>query len=132
MDGIAEILKMKRFNTTGKCIANRHYMVPIDRQVEAAAQLIEDGLCFCINRGRQYGKTTTLAFPMQYYIFHALMILPIMIVVGKLNIPMSFITAAVITIGIAIGIGVILKIPYVKILTNPSSFFLRKIHNIYT
>ena len=33
---------MKRFNTTGKCIADRHYMVPIDRQVEAAAQLIYD------------------------------------------------------------------------------------------
>ena len=57
---------MKRFNTTGKCIANRHYMVPIDRQVEAAAQLIENGLYFCINRGRQYGKTTTLAFLKNY------------------------------------------------------------------
>jgi hypothetical protein len=41
-------------------------MVPIDRQVEAAAQLIEDGLYFCINRGRQYGKTTTLAFLEKY------------------------------------------------------------------
>ena len=57
---------MKRYNTTGKCIADRHYMVPIDRQVEAAAQLIEDGLYFCINRGRQYGKTTTLAFLKNY------------------------------------------------------------------
>lgn len=57
---------MKRFNTTGKCIANRHYMVPIDRQVEAAAQLTEDGLYFCVNRGRQYGKTTTLAFLEKY------------------------------------------------------------------
>ena len=41
-------------------------MVPIDRQVEAAAQMIEDGLYFCINRGRQYGKTTTLAFLEKY------------------------------------------------------------------
>ena len=53
---------MKRFNTTGKCIAERHYMVPIDRQVNAAAQMVEDNLYFCINRGRQYGKTTTLDF----------------------------------------------------------------------
>ena len=53
---------MKKFNTTGKCIANKHYMVPIDRQVKAAAGLVEDGMYFCINRGRQYGKTTMLAF----------------------------------------------------------------------
>lgn len=53
---------MKRFNTTGKMIAAQHYMVPIDQQVHAAAKLVEDGMYFCINRGRQYGKTTTLAF----------------------------------------------------------------------
>ena len=53
---------MKRFNTTGKCIASQHYMVRIDRQVNAAANLMEQNLYFCINRGRQYGKTTTLAF----------------------------------------------------------------------
>ena len=53
---------MKRFNTTGKCIAAQHYMVRIDRQVNAAARLVENNLYFCINRGRQYGKTTTLAF----------------------------------------------------------------------
>lgn len=57
---------MKKYNTTGKCIADRHYMVPIDRQVEVAAQLAKDGLYFCINRGRQYGKTTTLAFLEKY------------------------------------------------------------------
>lgn len=43
-------------------IAAQHYMVPIDRQVNAAARLVEDNMYFCINRGRQYGKTTTLAF----------------------------------------------------------------------
>lgn len=57
---------MKRFNTTGKCIAAQHYMVNIDRQVTAAAQLVENGMYFCINRGRQYGKTTTLAFLKQH------------------------------------------------------------------
>ena len=52
---------MKRFCTTGKCNPKIHYMVNIDRQVEAAAQLVRQGDYFCINRGRQYGKTTTLA-----------------------------------------------------------------------
>ena len=56
---------MKKFNTTGKCIASQHYMVPIDRQVDAAAKLVEEGMYFCINRGRQYGKTTTLSFLQQ-------------------------------------------------------------------
>lgn len=57
---------MKRFNTTGKCMADRHYMVRIDRQVNAAARLVEDNMYFCINRGRQYGKTTTLEFLKQH------------------------------------------------------------------
>lgn len=57
---------MKRFNTTGKCIASQHYMVRIDRQVNDAARLVENGMYFCINRGRQYGKTTTLAFLKQH------------------------------------------------------------------
>jgi len=52
---------MKRFNTTGKCNPKVHYMVNIDRQVEAAAKLVRQGDYFCINRGRQYGKTTTLS-----------------------------------------------------------------------
>ena len=52
---------MKRFNTTGKCNPKIHYMVNIDGQVDAAATLVRQGDYFCINRGRQYGKTTTLA-----------------------------------------------------------------------
>jgi hypothetical protein len=37
-------------------------MVPIDHQVDAAVELVDSNKYFCINRGRQYGKTTTLAF----------------------------------------------------------------------
>ena len=44
---------MKRFNTTGKCIDSKHYMVRIDRQVEEAVRLVQDGMYFCINRGRR-------------------------------------------------------------------------------
>ena len=62
---------------------------------------------------------------MQYYIFHALIIPPLMIVVAKLDIPMTFATATIITIGIVLGIGLFLKIPYVKMVTNPSSFFIK-------
>lgn len=59
---------------------------------------------------------------MQYYIYHVLIIPPFFAIVDKLNIPMSFATAAVITLLITIGIIIILRIPYVKMLTNPSSF----------
>lgn len=52
---------MKTFNTAGKCIPSMHYMVDISRQVDAAAKMVSRGYYFCINRGRQYGKTTTLA-----------------------------------------------------------------------
>ena len=52
---------MKSFNTAGTCFPQLHYMVNIDRQVQAAARLVRHGDYFCINRGRQYGKTTTLA-----------------------------------------------------------------------
>lgn len=52
---------MKTFITTGKCIPSMHYMVDISNQVEMAAQLVRTGNYFCINRGRQYGKTTTLS-----------------------------------------------------------------------
>lgn len=51
---------MKRFNTTGVCLPDRHYMVDVTERVESIRQMIERGDYFCINRGRQYGKTTTL------------------------------------------------------------------------
>lgn len=71
---------------------------------------------------------------MQYYIYHALIIPPnyavilppLIMMADKLNIPMSFVTAAIITVGITIGTGLLLKIPYVNMLTNPSSFIVKK------
>lgn len=51
---------MKRFNTTGTCRPNEHYMVDITERVEIIRKMIAQGDYFCINRGRQYGKTTTL------------------------------------------------------------------------
>lgn len=51
---------MKRFNTAGTCRPNEHYMVDITERVEIIRKMIGQGDYFCINRGRQYGKTTTL------------------------------------------------------------------------
>ncbi len=51
---------MKRFNVTGTCYPEKHYMVDITERLEIIAQMVERGDYFCINAGRQYGKTTTL------------------------------------------------------------------------
>ncbi|MCI9142610.1 MAG: 9-O-acetyl-N-acetylneuraminate esterase, partial [Lachnospiraceae bacterium] len=53
---------MKRyFNTEGQCDPNLHYMVRLDDRVEEIKRrFVDPGKYFVINRGRQYGKTTTL------------------------------------------------------------------------
>lgn len=51
---------MKEFNTTGTCRPNEHYMVDITDRLAIISEMIAKGDYFCINRGRQYGKTTTL------------------------------------------------------------------------
>lgn len=51
---------MKTFNTAGTCFPDRHYMVDISDRIEVIRKMISMGDYFCINRGRQYGKTTTL------------------------------------------------------------------------
>ena len=55
------------FNTEGKCMPDVHYMVNIDKRLEKIKCLYVDrGKYFVINRGRQYGKTTTLMALEQY------------------------------------------------------------------
>jgi len=51
---------MKRFNVTGLCVPERHYMCDVSGKVSAIAAMVERGDYFAINRARQYGKTTTL------------------------------------------------------------------------
>ena len=51
---------MKTFNTAGTCRPNEHYMVDIADRLEIIRKMVAKGNYFCINRGRQYGKTTTL------------------------------------------------------------------------
>jgi len=51
---------MRKFNVTGICVPNKHYMVDISQKIEKIFSMVEDGFYFTINRGRQYGKTTTI------------------------------------------------------------------------
>ncbi len=51
----------RRFNITGSCIPERHYMVRLDNRLKKIKEdFVDYGSYFVINRGRQYGKTTTL------------------------------------------------------------------------
>lgn len=52
---------MKEFNTTGICNPDKHYMVDISEKLTKIKALVDAGKYFCINRARQYGKTTTLS-----------------------------------------------------------------------
>jgi hypothetical protein len=55
------IFKMpKKFNITGTCFPDRHYMADISAKFKIALSMIEEGDCFTINRPRQFGKTTML------------------------------------------------------------------------
>lgn len=57
----------RRFNTEGNCIPKKHYMVRLDERLRIIKeQYIEEGSYFVINRGRQYGKTTTLRLLAEY------------------------------------------------------------------
>ncbi|MGL4944033.1 MAG: AAA family ATPase [Thermoguttaceae bacterium] len=52
---------MKEFNTTGLCVPRKHYMVDISNKLQQIEELVHKGKYFTINRGRQYGKTTTFS-----------------------------------------------------------------------
>jgi len=51
----------KKFNVTGTCIPEENYMVDITEKLDQIKELIDEKSYFTINRGRQYGKTTTLS-----------------------------------------------------------------------
>ncbi|MCS6969025.1 MAG: AAA-like domain-containing protein, partial [Bernardetiaceae bacterium] len=50
----------KRFNVTGTCRREEHYMMDERRRVGEALEMIERGEYFVIHRPRQFGKTTLL------------------------------------------------------------------------
>ena len=58
---------MRYFNTEGLCKPNEHYMVSLNDRMEKLKRMYVDrGKYFVINRGRQYGKTTTLRALAEY------------------------------------------------------------------
>ena len=55
------------FNTEGLCDPEIHYMVSLDDRLRTIRRrFVERGSYFVINRGRQYGKTTTLRALAEY------------------------------------------------------------------
>ncbi len=59
--------QMKYFNTEGSCKPEEHYMVKLDDRLGYIKRmLVERKKYFVINRGRQYGKTTTLSALEEY------------------------------------------------------------------
>ena len=50
----------KRFNITGVCFPEQHYMADSSAKYAHMLEMIEQGDYFTINRPRQYGKTTAL------------------------------------------------------------------------
>ncbi|KPA15342.1 9-O-acetyl-N-acetylneuraminate esterase, partial [Candidatus Magnetomorum sp. HK-1] len=51
---------MKRFNYTGTCIPEHHYMANIEKKIEKIKRYINLGEYFTINLPRQFGKTTSI------------------------------------------------------------------------
>lgn len=60
---------------------------------------------------------------MQYYIFHSVIIFFFMICVNRYNLPTTFFSAAMYSIGVVLIIWLLCKIPFIAKLTNPSSLF---------
>ena len=50
----------KKFNITGKCYPENHFMADVSGKMNQILEMVEQGDYFIINRPRQYGKTTAL------------------------------------------------------------------------
>ena len=51
---------MKKFNTTGPCFPDEHYMMPALDRLPGIRELVADGNYFVVHAPRQSGKTTAL------------------------------------------------------------------------
>jgi len=51
---------VRRFNVTGLCVSDKHYMADISQKISKIEKMVDYGQYITINRPRQYGKTTTL------------------------------------------------------------------------
>lgn len=50
----------KKFNITGLCLPEKHYMADISEHIHKIKKYVDEGNYFSIHSARQYGKTTTL------------------------------------------------------------------------
>lgn len=67
----------KKFNVTGLCIPEKNYMVDISGKINTIiTDYIQEGKYFTINRGRQYGKTTTL-YLMEQQLKNSYLVIPL-------------------------------------------------------
>ncbi len=64
----------RSFNITGACNPQEHYMVNLDSRLAEIKKMVDAGKYFVINRGRQYGKTTTLKALEQYLSEHYIVV----------------------------------------------------------
>ena len=64
----------RSFNITGACNPQEHYMVNLDSRLSEIKKMVDAGKYFVINRGRQYGKTTTLKALEQYLSEHYIVV----------------------------------------------------------
>ena len=55
------------FNTAGPCLPGEHYMVPPERRLGPARELIDEGKYFTLTAGRQTGKKTSLRWLVAHY-----------------------------------------------------------------
>ena len=51
---------MKKINTTGVCIPEKHYMADVSKKIREIEKMVAEGKYFTINKPRQSGKTTIL------------------------------------------------------------------------
>ncbi len=50
----------RRFNITGLCNPDRHYMADVKGKIDKITAMVKEGDYFIVNRPRQYGKSTAL------------------------------------------------------------------------
>lgn len=63
---------------------------------------------------------------LQYFIYHAIIVYVLNLVVIKLRLPTSFFAATVYTLIVVVGLGIASKLSFFTKLTNPSLFFKKK------
>jgi hypothetical protein len=57
----------RRFNTTGPCFSDEHYMLPPERRLGRIMELVDDSKYFTLHAGRQTGKTTSVQWLADHY-----------------------------------------------------------------